>query len=646
MVDVLTALAHPELLEATDDVIADAVVYADPMVLRGVLYQLTGDSELKTIELKTVQSGFFQVAAVARDEDIDLLREKAVAFLIRYRDRGEDAIAPGTEERLETSMSLAVGQEVPPAQMELWLAELGLDPWARSLKWSAPPSTHRLEAFSVTVIGAGMGGLNAAIQLKRAGIPFTVLEKNDGVGGTWYENRYPGARVDTPSRSYTHIFGVDFPYPYSFCPWTENQKYLDWVADTFEVRDDVVFNTEVRSLTWDEDSAMWEIVADGPDGRTLLRSNAVITAVGFLNRPNVPEVEGLDEFEGEWWHTARWPDGVDLTGKRVAVVGTGCTGYQMIPELALEAAHVTVFQRTPQWIFESPGYTAPLPPQVNWLDRNLPLHTNFMRFRICFRHASSAKGSDIADIDPNFNDPYSVSAGNKVVRDACIAALQRKLGDPELVAKMTPPHPVFSARPVLVDPEYSILDAIQRDNVTLVSSGLRRVVSTGVEADDGSQYDVDVIVFATGFHATEYLFPMSVRGRGGLTTEKLWEKDGPRAYLGCMVPEFPNMWLIYGPNTNGGLLVASFHEMTMQYALKCMEKLILDDMRTIEVKEEAYWRYGRLIDERNARRAYADPRTTSYYWSKYGRSVTSCGISGGEMWTFLSKPNDDDLEVH
>src|SRR5262249_32890066 len=162
-----------------------------------------------------------------------------------------------------------------------------------------------------------------ALQLKRAGIPYTVIEKNSGVGGTWFENRYPGARVDTPSRGYTHLYAVDYLWPNPFCPWNENQKYFDWVADGFDLRRDIVFNTEVRSLTWDEQSSQWEIVTEGPEGRRTHRSNAVVTAVGFLNRPIIPDIEGKDDFAGLSWHTARWPEKADLKGKRIIVIGTG-----------------------------------------------------------------------------------------------------------------------------------------------------------------------------------------------------------------------------------------------------------------------------------------------------------------------------------
>ena len=635
------APVRPELLEASDDAIEDAVKYANPMVLRGLLYQLTGDPEVREIEITTVMAGFGEAHMPAREEDIAMLRRKAADFLKSYRDSGAGPIDIGPKDRLPVSLCLAGGEEIPEDDIGLFLEELALDPSVRSLKWSSPPDPEALQGFTVTIIGAGLGGLNAAIQLKQAGIPFRIVDKNDGVGGTWYENRYPGARVDTPSRSYTHLFGVDFGYPNPFCDWTENVKYFDWVADSHGIREDIEFNTEVESLTWDEDAGLWEIRMNGPEGETVHHSCAVITAVGFLNRPNLPEIEGADEFEGPSWHTARWPAAMDLSDKRVAVIGTGATGYQMVPELALQAKHVTVFQRTAQWVFPVPGYRSPFPPQVNWLDRNLPFHTNFMR-------GGQGTGSwfiDMTTADPEFDDPFSCSEANKRGRDACMNFLESKLDGSNLLSTMTPPHPVWSARAIMVDPEYSILDAIQRDNVSLVTDGIRRINRTGIETEDGAQHDVDVIVYATGFHATEYLFPMSITGRNGQKLEELWADGGARAYLGSMVPGFPNFWSLYGPNTNGALQVVSFHEMVTFYAMQCMERLILNGERAVDVKEDAYWRYNRHIDEQNNRKVWSDPRAKNYYWSKHGRSVVQNPLTGAEMWGLLRQPDYADLEV-
>jgi 4-hydroxyacetophenone monooxygenase len=631
-----------ELLGAGDDVIEDALQYADPMTLRGLLYQITGDRELKEIEVTKKYSGFTPMLAPATEAGAALIRQKAAAFLKRYRDAGAGSIDIGPRDRLPESLGLICGHPLSEVEKGFYLEELALDPWVRALQWQTKPDPERLADFTVTIIGAGMGGLSTALQLKRAGIPYTLIEKNDDVGGTWHENRYPGARVDTPSRGYTHIIGVDFPRSSSFCPQAENKAYFDWVADHFDLRRDIVFNTEVRALAWNEADAVWEISVSGPDGARMLRSRAVVTAVGFLNRPNVPEFPGAADFRGPTWHTARWPQHLEWRGKRIAVIGTGASGVQMIPELALEAAHVSVFQRTPQWVFPSAGYRSKFPPQVSWLDRNFPYLTNFMRFRTMYRGPDL---ESVSDIDPEFNDPHTRSPANKIARDTVVAFIKQKIADPELVETMTPPHPPLSARPIVVDPEYSIMDAIQRENVTLVTSGIERITPTGIEAVDGSRHDVDIIVYATGFHATEYLFPMTITGRGGKSIEQSWAKDGARAYLGAMIPGFPNLWITYGPNTNGFLAPAGLHELTALYAMQCIERVLAEGKRSIDVKEEAYWRYNQLVDARNNQKVWSDPRAHNYYWTRYGRSAVMNPLEAPAMWRLLRRPDFSDLMI-
>ena len=227
------------------------------------------------------------------------MQERAAAFLKAYRDEGAGDLDSGPADRLQHSLGLCAGEEIRDAELDMWLETLAVDPWARSYTWSAEPSADQLAGFSVAVIGAGMGGLNAAVQLKHAGIPFTVLEKNAGVGGTWFENRYPGVRVDSPSRTYTHTYGVDFPFPNPFCPQSENEKYFNWVADTFDLRRDIQFDTEVTSAVWDEDASVWEIRAEHPDGPRTWKVNAVISCVGFLARPNVPPIAGMEISPGD-----------------------------------------------------------------------------------------------------------------------------------------------------------------------------------------------------------------------------------------------------------------------------------------------------------------------------------------------------------
>ncbi len=632
---------RPDLLKASDAEIEDAVTYADAMALRGLLYQLTQDDELKDIELKTVLGGYLERKVMANPDDVAMVRRKAADFLKAYRDSGAGPIDIGPYDRLPISLGLMRGEVIPEESLGLYIEETALDPWVRSLDWRETPDPERLENFRVVVIGAGMGGLVSALHLKRAGIPYTVIEKNAGVGGTWYENRYPGSRLDSPSRSYTHLFGVDFPLANPFSPWAENQRYFSWVADFFDIRKDMLFETEVHSLTWDETASEWVIAMSDKDGEKVMRANAVMTSVGFLNRPRLPDIEGRETFKGEAWHTVEWPDDASIKGKRVAVIGTGATGYQTVPEMALEAEHVTVFQRTPQWVFPAPGYRSPFGAQVYWLNRNFPFYTNFMRLGSGSAEAFEA----VSTIDPTFNDPHSCSPSNKIARDVAVGFLKEKLKDPALVEMMTPEHPVWSARPIQVDPEYCILDAIQRDNVTLITDGIARINETGIETNDGRQIDVDVIAYATGFHANEYLFPMKITGREGQTIEKLWEEGGARAYRTCMMPGFPNLFAIYGPNTNGALSPATFHEMVACFALQCMEELILEDKSSVEVKPEAYWDYNRMIDERNNTRVWSDRRVQSYYWSRHGRSATMNPLRGPEMWQLLKKLDRDDLVI-
>jgi 4-hydroxyacetophenone monooxygenase len=494
----------------------------------------------------------------------------------------------------------------------------------------------------VVVIGAGAGGLGAAVYLKQAGVPYVVIEKNPGVGGTWFENRYPGARVDSPSRTYTHTFGAGYEYPNPFCEQNENEKYFNWVTDEFGVRESIEFNTEVKSVVWDDDAKVWEIEAVGPDGPRSWRANAVISGVGFLARPNIPHLEGLATFEGPAFHTARWPGDLDLTGKRVAVIGSGCTSYQMMPELAKMAGHTYLFQRTPNWCFDVAGYRSPYPPQVNWLDRNFPYFTNFTRFRISWLYGPDSLGAAFT-ADPTFKDVHTRSAVNKRARDSRLEFLQRKFADhPEMVEKMLPIAPPFSSRPVLVDSDYSVYDALLRDDCTLVTDGIRRVKENGIELEDGGEIAVDVVVLATGFKANDFLWPMEVRGRNGLLLEQLWEKDGARAYLGTMAPGFPNLFMIYGPNTNatGGLGTFDFEEMVTRFALECIEHLILEGKQSVDVTLDGYWRYNNELDRQEALKIYKDPRANNYYQNEHGRSAGNSPFDIRQMWTWLRRPVD------
>lgn len=632
-----------ELLSATDEVIDDAVLYTDPMVLRGLLYQLTGDEAILAIEAAPIGPGGAYspngIQMVASESDVGALRARAATFLKSYRDAGAGAIDLGPAERLFDSLTLTAGEEIPDAERPMWLEQTALDPWVRGVGWKEPLPTEKRQDFMVGIIGSGLSGLNAAVHLQRAGIPFVVLEKNDEVGGCWYENRYPGARVDSPSRSYTHLFGISFPYPYNFCPRDENMKYMRWVADNFGVREKISFDTEVKSVIWDETDHVWIVAADTPSGRRTWKFNAVISCVGFLSRPNMPEIEGMDSFEGRSCHTAQWPEDLDVTGKRVAVIGSGASSYQTTPELAKLADRLYLFQRTPSWCFENPMYVSPLPEQSVWLDRNFPYYVNFARFRLSWLYGPQ-NVETAARADPNFSDPHAASAANKMSRDARVAYISKKLaGRPDLIEKMIPPAPPMSSRPIMIDTEDSIFEALMRDNVSLVSDGIDRITPAGI-VSAGEEIPVDVIVYATGFKANDFLWPMEVRGRDDARIEDLWARDGARAYIGSMLPGFPNFFMAYGPNTNnfGGFQIIDLLEIEIRFALRCIAGLIEREKRAVDVRADAYWRFNEELDRNEKRMIYMDPRVKNYYRNEHGRSAVNGPVDYRRMWNWLRDP--------
>lgn len=627
-----------ELLAASDAVIEDALSHADPMLLRGLLYQLTADEDLAEIAIGTMPVGNFFASVVEKEEDIALIRAKAAGYLKHLRDDGASNVPIGPRDRLPRSLGLAVGGELPSDELPMWLEQTALDPWARGLDWVKQPAADDLDDFTVAVIGTGLSGLNAAVHLKRAGIRFVGFEKNAEVGGTWLENRYPGARVDSPSRTYTHLFGVDFDYPYTYCPQSENLRYMQWVADSFDLREHILFDTEVTSLVWDHQAKMWEIMARTAEGVRNWRVNAIISCVGFLSRPKLPEIEGMETFAGTACHTAQWPAGLDVAGKRVAVIGSGASGYQTTPVIAKTAAHVTLFQRTPSWCFDHPTYVTPLPEQSLWLDRNFPYYVNFARFRLSWVYGPD--GFKLTQyVDPAFDDPHARSAVNKRTRDSRVAFVEQKLASrPDLIEKMIPLAPPNSSRPVMVDRNDSILDALLRDNVALVTDPIERIDPAGIIAG-GHEHPVDIIVYATGFRANDFLWPLEIRGRDGVRIEDVWAKDGPRAYIGAMIPGFPNFFMSYGPNTNnfGGFQVIDLLEMEIRFALQCIGGLIASGKSSVDVRDDAYWRFNDELDQVEKAMIYMDPRAHNYYQNG-GRSCVNGPIDFRRMWHWLRDP--------
>ena len=341
-------------------------------------------------------------------------------------------------------------------------------------------------------------------------------------------------------------------------------------------------------MRWDEEAASWTVRARHADGaEETVEARAVISAVGQLNRPNVPRIDGQDAFAGPSFHSARWDHSVELTGKRVALIGAGASGFQIAPAIADDVAQLTVFQRTAQWMFPNPNYHEKVGPGVRWALRHLPFYGRWYRFLILWPGCD--KGLDAARVDPDYPDQQrAVSEHNEATRQIFTDWILSQIGDdPELAAKVVPDYPATGKR--TLQDNGSWLRTLTRDNVELVRTGIDHIEPHAVVTVDGTRYPADVLVYATGFLATRVLWPMEIVGRGGIDLRAMWG-ERPAAYLGITVPGFPNFFCMYGPGTNlahGGSLI--FHsECQMRYILQCIELLIDGDHRTMEPRQERY----------------------------------------------------------
>ncbi len=396
--------------------------------------------------------------------------------------------------------------------------------------------TGRLRALTrrgtpphVVIIGAGFGGIAAAVALRRKGIDdVTIVERSDGVGGTWRQNTYPGAACDIQSHLYSFSFAPNRNWTRTYAYQPEILAYLESVADRFDLRRHLTLGTSVHRLVWNE--RRWDVELG--DGRTLF-ADVVVSAVGLFGAPRYPDIAGIAEFAGDLMHTSRWDPSIDLTGKRVAVVGTGASGVQVVPELADTVAQLTVFQRTPPWMV--PKEDRPYTGEELTRFRRIPWAAARERWRLWkLQHDNTA----LTPSHPKL----------AVVQELSENFLRRHVSDDSLRDALTPRYP-FRCKRVLLGEKYYL--ALQRPHVELVTDPIERVTESAVVTAGGRAVDVDAIVLATGFETTSYLSGLEVIGVGGERLHDRWAED-PRAYLGVAVSGFPNFFMLYGPNTNQG----------------------------------------------------------------------------------------------
>jgi cation diffusion facilitator CzcD-associated flavoprotein CzcO len=438
----------------------------------------------------------------------------------------------------------------------------------------APPEARRT-GRSVAVVGGGFGGIAAAVMLRRVGHDdVTVFERGERVGGVWHHNTYPGAACDIPSHLYEFSFAPNPRWSRRYAPQAEIQAYLEDVARRYGVFERIRTGTEVESATWDEERSRWTLET----ARGRFEADVLITACGQLSIPKLPAIPGLERFEGPAFHTARWRHDLDLTGKRVAVFGTGCSAIQVVPAIQPVVEHVDVFQRSPGWTIPKMDFA--YSERAKRLFERFPVLQRLDRWSIfAFQDLAAAGMTKHRWI----LRPFRAIARRQI---------ERAIADPDLRRKVTPADELGCKRIMLTDDWYPTLT---EPNVDVVTDRVAEVTPGGVRTADGVERPADVLVLATGFESHGFVAPMEITGADGRTLGEVWA-GVPRAYLGTSVPGFPNLFLLYGPNTNGGSgSVIYTLEAGMQHVLAALGELERTGARRIEVRQEAAERFEREL---------------------------------------------------
>ncbi len=457
------------------------------------------------------------------------------------------------------------------------------------------------------IVGAGFGGLCAAIKLEEDGErDFVVIEKGSGVGGTWRDNTYPGAACDVPSQLYSYSFALNPDWSMSFSPQPEIEAYIKKVAEGSGTLDRFVFDTAMTAATWDETQQRWLVETEGKAGKKTYAATTVIAGPGALSEPKLPDIEGIEGFQGEIFHSAQWNHDVSLEGKRVAVIGTGASSIQIVPEIQKKAARLDVYQRTAPWV----------------LPRNEHRYSKLEK--AAFRHVPGVQrlaraavywGLEVRvlglAVQPKLTLAHQLMAQNNI---------RRGIKDPELRRKVTPDYTLGCKRTLISNAYYPALDA---DNVDLITDGIDRVSENAIVAKDGTSREIDVLVVATGFYTTDLPIAHAITGSKGRTMAERFSETGMSAYKGTTVPEFPNLFFVVGPNTGlGHSSMVYMIESQVAYIRDAIRTMRTNAYATVEPTEDATSAWNDDLQRKMDKTVWSEGGCASWYLDEHGRNTT------------------------
>jgi 4-hydroxyacetophenone monooxygenase len=599
------------LVEADQTTLAEKIAQAERRTLAAVLTYLSKDANL-----------------ITDPRDKERLRSIAMEVLPDFIGKG-DPTEPRSDEVLQAAINLAFGERVSERYRPLVRDQMGFPPLPVPDPLAAPPG------FRVAIIGGGVTGLAVAMRLHNVGFEnFTVLDRNEGLGGTWWENRYPGCRVDTPSAVYSYSSHLEQQWPDHFSYQPVIREYLESVADRF--RDKIRTAAEVTEMVWLEQTREWELRGVERGKPFTIRANVVVGATGFLSIPSIPSIPGAESFHGPMFHSKEWPGDAPISGRRVAVIGTGASANQIVPAIAGNASEVFVYQRSPHWIMSHPFYGRRIEGVERWLFDNIPTYKRW--FRVVQFWLIGDRNLALQRIDSDWpHQDRSVNRRNDELRVTLTDYIEKQIGDmPSLLEQVLPDFPPYAKRMVLDNGFYQ---ALRRDNVHLITSPIVEITATGIRTQDGYD-DIDVVVFATGFQTNRILYPIEIIGAGGCRMRERLDSS-PEAYLGLAFANCPNLFVTTGPNgvqVHGGA-ITFLAECQAHFIGECLRHMFRYESTRIEIDHAALRRFVEDMRVENAKYVWATKGVETWFNGSVGSTSVVLPWSNVRLWEESRSPD-------
>ena len=605
-------------------------------VVAALLVHFTGDISILEKLPRPNQAVLGEIQGFLSEDDKQTIKKIALKEISKFFSNHEvnDIYVPSNEE-LNKMMSFIVGENVSPDYIPMMLRDLNIT--SQDLKLSSVTSKPSLE---VLIIGAGMSGILAAIKLAERGIKFKIYEKNINLGGTWFENRYPGARVDIANHFYSYSFEENHQWSEHFSQQPELLDYFKRCFDKYDIQKNTYFETQVTDMKFDDETKMWEVTSIHNKKSNKEVINIVLSCVGQLNQPKIPDIKGMDEFQGNMFHSSKWPDDDVIAGKKVAVVGSGASAFQIVPSIAKYCEKLTIFQRSPPWMFPNPKYHEQVDEEKKWLLENLPFYSRWYRFLLFY--PGSDQLLDSLFVDPSWKDRSdSINQQNDEMRKLFTSAMLAQISNKSLIDKVIPNYPPFGKR--MLQDNGAWLEALHLPNVTLLAEGVEQMNSRGIIGLE-KEHEFDTVVFATGFKAQDFFDPINIDCGSG-SFKSIYE-DSPVSYLGITFSSIPNFFAMYGPGTNlahaGSIIFNS--ECQINYICSAIEHMLNNDYKVIKVKPKIEKQYQDRFDKRHKKMVWQHANVSSWYQNSKGKVVTTSPWRLVEYWNWTNNFNADEYD--